>query len=83
MLRAVLKVVLGIALAATLTCVASAEMVYNRGNSAEPESLEDVPPPELDPVLAPAWGQELAQAWDPELGLASDRARAQPANRSP
>src|SRR5438874_7002800 len=40
MLRAVLKVVLGIALAATLTCVASAEMIYNRGNSAEPHSLD-------------------------------------------
>lgn len=40
MLRVIPKVVLGIALAGALTGLASAEMVYNRGNSAEPETLD-------------------------------------------
>src|SRR5437867_2975130 len=40
MFRAALKVVLGITLAGALAGLASAEMVYNRGNTAEPESLD-------------------------------------------
>ena len=40
MLRAALKVILAVTLAATLAGLASAEMIYHRGNTAEPETLD-------------------------------------------
>ena len=40
MFRAALKVILGITLAGTLASLASAEMIYHRGNTAEPDTLD-------------------------------------------
>ena len=40
MLRAALKVILAVTLAAMLAGLASAEMIYHRGNTAEPETLD-------------------------------------------
>ena len=40
MLKRLVKVSAGVALAALLSSAAFAEMVWNRGNSADPESLD-------------------------------------------